>query len=68
MIEKKRKIIKAFRVDDWTDKELREASQELDIKIPDLTRFLLVRSLKQLKEDAVKAGGYKMLEITLRKR
>lgn len=49
------------------DMEIKEVSEATGFKETDLIRFLLNRSLEQLKSDKQKAGGYDKLEITLRK-
>ncbi len=59
-------IIKSFRVEKETLILLEEASKGLGLNKPDLIRFLLNRSLMQLRTDKIKAGSYEALEITIR--
>ena len=59
-------IIKSFRVEKETLILLEEASAGLGLNKPDLIRFLLNRSLMQLRTDKIKAGSYEALEITIR--
>jgi len=63
----KNHIIKTLRIDGDMDKLLNEATEQLGFKKPDLIRFLLNRSLQQLKSDSIRAGGFDKLEFTLRK-
>lgn len=49
------------------EKELNEISDILGFKKTDLIRFLLNRSLEQLKADKIEAGGYDKLEFTLKR-
>jgi hypothetical protein len=58
--------IKTLRISSETNSLLNEAAAKLDFKKPDLIRFLLNRSLQQLKSDSIRAGGYDQLQITLR--
>lgn len=63
----KNHIIKALRIDAEMASLLKESCKKLGFKQPDLIRLLLNRSLKQLKSDAIEAGGFSNLEFTIRK-
>jgi len=63
---KKNHIIKSFRVSKKTKELLEEASQELSLSQTDLIRFLLNKSLVDLKSDSQRAKGYQNLSITLK--
>lgn len=63
----KNHIIKALRIDNEMANLLQEASTKLGIRQPDLIRFLLNRSLKQLKCSAIEAGGFENLEFSLKR-
>lgn len=60
-------VLPALRISDRLHKLLKEASEETGIKMTDLARFLLVRGIKKMKEDSVKAGGYENLEISIKR-
>jgi len=63
----KKNIVKSLKLTSEMDMEIKEVSEATGFKETDLIRFLLNRSLEQLKSDKQKAGGYDKLEITLRK-
>ena len=48
------------------DAELKKISDAIGFTKAHLIRYLLSRSIKQLKSDGVEAGGYSNLEFTLR--
>jgi len=56
-----------IRITQEMEKELNEISDILGFKKTDLIRFLLNRSLEQLKADKIEAGGYDKLEFTLKR-
>lgn len=55
-----------LRMSSEMDKLLTEISEKLGLDKSALARFLLNKSLMQLRADSIKAGGYDKLEITLR--
>ena len=59
-------IIKSFRISKEVNDLLNEAYKELGFKKTDIVKFLLHRSLMQLKSDSIQAGGYDKLSITLK--
>lgn len=62
----KNHTLKPIRITESTNNLIIEACEKLGFKKADLIRFLLNRSLKQLKSDSVKAGGYENLDFSLR--
>lgn len=62
----KNHFIKSFRVSKEMFALIQEATQQLGFKQTDLIRFLLNRSLMQLKADSIQAKGYDKLSFTLK--
>ncbi len=64
---KNNKIIKGFLIDSLADEEIKKICEATGLKRSALIRFLLLRSLSQMKEIAQKVGGYDNLEFSFKK-
>ena len=64
-MQRNNKIIK-IRLTEELYKLIEEAGIGVGINKSELIRYLLNKSLRELKKDSIKAGGYDKLEVTLR--
>lgn len=62
----KNHFIPKLRISKSMDDELTDAAMQLGFRKTDIIRFLLNRSLKHLREDVQKAGGYDNLTFSIR--
>lgn len=65
-MEKNSRLIK-IRLTEKLNNAINEASLGVGINKSELVRYLLNKSLHELKNDSIKAGGYDKLEVTLKK-
>lgn len=64
--EAKKNYFLHLRIAKETNDQLQEISENLGLKPTDLARMLLINTLKRLKADSIKYGGWKEIEFSIK--